>query len=436
MRPSAGSAAADVITVASIAGEAPFQMTAETPLRVNIVSIYFHPDMSGTSQILTDLAVGLSKMGCQVSVYTTHPTFGSRSRAKRREIYNGVEIHRLFGTQFDKNHKIGRAINSATFLASAFWTMLTRRVEGPFLIVSHPPFLEFAGYLVSRLRRRRYVYLVHDVFPDEAITLGFINPNGLVRKAWDRANTLSVSHAAQVIVLSESMKAVMMKKGGHRSEAQRFHVIHNWVDEAFIRPLAKSENWFVTRHGLDNTFVVLYSGNLGQSHDLETMIAAAERLRERDMTFLFIGDGGKKQKLEALVQERGLRNVRFLPYQPRDVLPFSLTCSDVSLMALEKGIEGLQMPSKLYAILASGRPVVALVEAGFEIARLIDGAGCGRSVPPNDVEGLCRALEFYYADRSACDRAGRLGRQYLEAHFSRARALREYYDVLRSVPRM
>lgn len=407
-------------------------MASEIPLHVTFVSVYFYPDMSGTSQILTDLAVGLSELGCQVSVFTTHPTFGSRARAKRRENYRGVEIHRLFGTQFDKNHKLGRAINSASFLASAFWAMLTRRIDGPLMIVSHPPLLEFAGYLVSRLRGRRYVYLVHDVFPDEAITLGFINPDGLARKLWDRANALSVSHASQVIVLSETMKAVMMRKGGPRARAERFHVIHNWVDEGFIRPLVKSENWFVAQHGLEGKFVVLYSGNLGHSHDLESMIAAAERLRDRDMLFLFIGEGGKKQKLQALVQERGLGNVRFLPYQPRDVLPFSLTCSDVSLMALEKGIEGLQMPSKLYSILASGRPVVALVESGFEIARLIEGAGCGLSVPPNDVEGLCQALDFYYTDRAACERAGRLGRQYLEDHFSRSRAMREYLDALRS----
>jgi glycosyltransferase involved in cell wall biosynthesis len=225
----------------------------------------------------------------------------------------------------------------------------------------------------------------------------------------------------------------MLRKGGRSVDAGRFHVIHNWVDERFIHPLPKSQNWFVEEHGLQGKFVVLYSGNIGRSQNLETVIAAAERFQDRNAVFLFIGEGGKKAKLEALTRERGLQNVRFLPYQPREVLPFSLTCADVSLVALERGIEGLSMPSKLYAILASGRAVVALVENGYEVARIIENADCGKSVVPNDVEGLASALKSYYDDRDACARDGRKGREYLEAHFSRGRALQEYYDLLQSV---
>jgi len=399
--------------------------------RVNIVSLYFHPDLSGTGQLLTDLAIGLTELGCDVYAYTTHPTFGPRVRLKGFDVYQGIRIHRLPSAQRDKDSRIGRVLNEVTFFVSALWVLLTTRTAGPLLIVSHPAFLAFAGYLLAILKGQRYVYLVHDVFPDAAVTLGYISPNGPVRRIWDWINRLSVRNAARVVVLCESMKGIMMKKGDSPTGGERFHVIHNWVDEDFIRPLERSRNQFVREHGLEDKFVVLYSGNIGRSQDLETVIAAAERLRDPEVVFLFIGDGGKRQKLEALVRERGLDHVRFLPYQPREVLPFSLTCADVSLVALEKGIEGLSMPSKLYAILASGTPVVALVEKGLDVARIIEDAGCGRVVNPDDASALVEVLDGYRADREARARDGRRGREYLEAHFSRRRAVHEYYELLR-----
>jgi glycosyltransferase involved in cell wall biosynthesis len=372
-------------------------------------------------------------MGCDVFVYTTHPTFGSRVRLKAFEIHQGVRIRRLFCSQLNKDHRLGRILNEITFFTSALWTLLTTRTAGPLLIVSHPTFLGFAGYLLNRLKGQRYVYLVHDIFPDVAVTLGYIKPNGLVRKLWDWINTLSVNNATRVVVLGESMKAIMLRKGGRSAAVNKFHVIHNWVDERFIRPLPKAANRFAREHGLQDLFVVLYSGNIGRSQDLETVILTAERFRDRDAVFLFIGEGGKKRKLEALAKERELKNVRFLPYQSREMLPFSLTCADVSLLALEPGIEGLSMPSKLYAILASGSAVVALVETNLEIARIIAAAGCGKTVLPTDVDGLTRVLEGYYADREACARDGRRGREYLEAHFGRSRALHQYYELVHSL---
>jgi len=190
-------------------------------------------------------------------------------------------------------------------------------------------------------------------------------------------------------------------------------------------------NPFARQHGLVEPFVVLYSGNLGLSHCLEPVIEAAERLQDQDIVFLFIGDGGKRSKIEA--RARGLRNVRFLPYQPREVLPFSLTCSDVSLVALERGIEGLSMPSKLYAIMASGRPVVGLVEPGLEVARIVAQARCGATVEPGDAAGLAALLESYRSDPERCADEGASGRAWFERHYSRARARREYVELLESM---
>ena len=404
-------------------------------VRVNIVTHYFYPDYAAAGQLLTELAIGLRRMGCDVSVYTTQPSYGSRERTKRSEVYEGVKIYRLRSTQLDKNVKLGRILNSVSFFFSALMTLLLRKTSGPLLIVSNPPFLSLLGYVMRKLKRQPYTFLLYDIYPDIAVRLGYLKPNGLVRRIWDYTNRVILRHSSRVIALSEPMKEIVVGKAdlNGQIDTRKFHVIHNWVDEEFIRPIPKSENWFAAQHELQDKFVVLYSGNIGLSHDLETVVAAAERLREKNIVFLFIGEGGKKRKLQSIVSQHNLQNVRFLPYQPREILPYSLTCSDVSLVALEKGIEGLSMPSKLYTILASGRPVIALVEPDSEVARIIAKADCGKRVAQNDVETLVGILDYYYRDKEAALHQGRNGRKYFETHFTLARACKEYFELLGSI---
>jgi glycosyltransferase involved in cell wall biosynthesis len=397
--------------------------------------MYFYPDYASTGHLLTELAVGLSRMGCKVNVYTAHPTYRSRERARKSEVYEGVQVYRLPSTQLDKNSKLGRILNSVSFFISALVALLLHRTSGPLLIVSVPPFLPFLGYIVRRLKGNPYVALFYDVYPDIAVRLGYLKSGGLMERIWNLMNSLVLGHASRVIALSEPMKEIVFAKANTNGQAdeQKFQIIHNWVDEGFIKPIAKTENWFVTQQGLQDKFIVLYSGNIGLSYDLETIIAAAERLKDKKMAFLFIGEGGKKKKLQTLVAQRKIQNVMFLPYQPRDVLPFSLTCSDVSLVALEKGVEGLSMPSKLYTILASGRPVIALVEEDSAVARIIRDADCGARVAQNNVEGLVEVLDFYYQNREMMEKQGRNGREYCLRHFTLARACQEYYNMLASL---
>ena len=402
----------------------------EAPVHLTVVSQHFFPDLASTGQLLTELAVGMHKLGCSVFVLTARPSYTSEGQILRSDSIEGVVVRRLPSTHLDKNRAVGRIINGMTFFLSAFFALLSRPSNEVLFIVSNPPILPLIGLLLRRLRRQRFIYLVYDIYPDIAEKLGYLRADGFVSKLWKKMNRHVLRAASSVITPSESMKGVVSSHMGINGGSDQVRVIHNWVDSSFIVPISKDKNWFAGQHNLREKFVVLYAGNLGLSHDLETIITAAEHLREHNIRFVFIGEGGKKQNLMRLAKSKNLENVLFLPFQAREVLPYSVTCADVSIVALERGIEGLSMPSKLYTILASGRPVVALVDRDSDVAHIIAEAGCGVSINQYDVKGLVEAVTMYYRDPGMANLHGLNGRKYFEEHFTLDHATQLYLDVL------
>jgi len=216
------------------------------------------------------------------------------------------------------------------------------------------------------------------------------------------------------------------------NSATPVEVIHNWADGQFIVPRSKEENWFAQKYGLVGKTVVLYSGNMGLFHDLETIIEAADRLQGlEDLVFLFIGGGGKKEKLVQMAKQRGLKNVKFLPYQPRDHLPYSLTAGDIGVVTLERGVEGFCVPSKLYSYLAAGQAILALVGKDSEVADIIEKFECGIRIDQGDIEGVVNALARWRNDLSLLERMKRNARNCFEQHFTKDQAIARYHEILK-----
>jgi len=263
--------------------------------------------------------------------------------------------------------------------------------------------------------------------------LGYLGKGGVFRGLWEKMNRKMMGGAAAVIVLGRDMEEKVRAKLD-QSEWGKIRVIPNWSDEDAIRPVEKVENPFLREIGLSpSTFIVQYSGNMGLSHGMETIIEAANQLQDIPVRFLFIGGGGKRQRIEKMATDLRLGNVQFLPYQPKENLRYSLACSDVSLVCLEEGVEGLSVPSKYYGILASGRPVIALMADDSEVAMSVRESECGFIVPPGAPDELAGKIRFLFDHPETAREMGKKARESLERNYSRRIAAGKYIDLLREI---
>jgi glycosyltransferase involved in cell wall biosynthesis len=213
---------------------------------------------------------------------------------------------------------------------------------------------------------------------------------------------------------------------------ERVHVIHNWADGAFIRPLAKTDNPFSDEHGLTDRFTLVYSGNIGDNHDLETVVRGAAELEDEPVRILIIGEGAKRREIEQLAAELGVDDgtVTFLPYQPREQLPYSLTCGDVSIVAVERNLAGVSVSSKLYTALAAGMPVLAVADVADDVGHLVEDHGVGVRLSQGDSSAVAAAVRTWLADPELVERQGRTARDTFERHYTRDAAVDAYARVL------
>ena len=402
-------------------------------MRVLILSQYFYPELISTGQILTELAEDLAAEGCSISAIAGQPTYYDRRCVEKEIVHRGIRILRVGNTQWDKNSVAGKIANSVTFFGGALRRALSFPKGTIILAVTNPPFLPVGAYLISLLGRGKYICLIHDVYPDIAVRLGYIKAGGVLERLWSLVNRVVWGRAEAIVVLGRDMEETIRAKLPP-SERGKIVFIPNWSDGESIVPLCKEDNPFLLEVGLDpSTFIVQYSGNMGLFHDMETIIRGAALLKDLSVRFLFIGGGGKREAMEAMAKSLGLGNVLFLPYQPKEKLRFSLSCSDVSLVCLEKGAEGLAVPSKYYGILASGRPVIALMDERAEIARSVRETGCGYVIPQGDAEGLAESIRFLFRNPEVRAEMGRRARETLEKEYSREIISRRYFDLFQRI---
>jgi colanic acid biosynthesis glycosyl transferase WcaI len=399
---------------------------------------HFAPDVAPTGEVMTQIATELVARGHRLHVVTALPWYqqhalepGWEGRPVRHEDTDWGRITRVHPFPTDKRNIPARALAFAGFTAlSGLAGLLTRSKPDAVLAMSPPLTLGAAGWAVARARRIPFVFNIQDVFPDVAVELGAITDPRVIRVAsgLERETYL---RADAVTVLSDDLKAnVAAKIAGRRGAAgspDKVRVIPNFIDTDLIRPEPK-ENRYRREFGLEGKTVVMYAGNVGLSQSLDLVLAAAAHLaHDPDVVFVINGGGAARPGLEAAAA--GLPNVRFVDMQPKDRLAEVAAAADIHVVPLRTGLARSSVPSKLYTILASGRPVVASVDLGTEVARTVAEAGAGIAVPPDDAEAFTKAIAALLEAPDDAAAMGAAGRRFVERWASPA-AVAEAYDDL------
>lgn len=394
---------------------------------------YFYPEVASTAQLISELAEDMVLKGIKVTAISGQPSYIKSSKLPKSELHNGVRIERVSSTSYDKNSSMGRISNWFSYTFLVFFKLLFSKGRQPLFIVSTPPFLFVVGYLLKKLQNRPYVCLVYDLYPEIAEHLGYIKKGSWIANLWQKCNKKFFSNADYVIVPSENMKQLVYNNTG--GDEKKFKVIYNWSDGDFIKPMRKADNWFAQKYGFVDKLTVLYAGNIGLFHQLETLVEAAEKLKEKKIQFVFIGEGGKKTKLMKMQEEKKLDNVLFLPYLDKDVLPYSLTCSDISVVSLEKGLDCVAAPCKLYTSMSAGQIILGLVDQTSDVAKIVKQYNCGFSVSQDDVDGVVDVLLRLYEKNDEIAGYSTRARKCFEDNFQKEAAMKNYFEVFSEVVR-
>ena len=390
---------------------------------ITIFTQYFYPHHGATSQLMADLAKGLSQHGYTVNIFTE-----TQSKETTPESFGKININRAFSPVKSSISIFSKIISSIFFLIGALWYVIFS-VPGktPILIASNPPYAGILGILFNIVRRGKYYFLLQDIFPESATMSGIMKQNSILYQFFSKLIYLTYKYSEYIIVLSTSMQEFLEKK--YPDLKPKIKVIENWAIED-IPAVNKQENKFAKQHELDEIFTVLYSGNLGRLHDIETITEAAKILKDEPIKFVFIGDGAKNKIVNQAIENYQLKNILLLPYQPRELLPLSLTACDISLVSLIPGAESIVAPSKLYGMLSAGRGIISISVPNSYIDNLLTNSGCGVNVPPDDPQQLADIIRQLASDNQRVKSMGEIARQLYETRYTFKRALEEYERLI------
>jgi len=401
--------------------------------RVWIVSELYYPEETSTGYLLTRIAEGLVER-FRVGVLCSQPTYSSRGRsAPNNESHNGVNIHRCWSTTFNKDILPLRLVNIVSISLSIFLNTLLRFRSGDcVIVVTNPPLLPFTVMLASLLCKCRCCLLIHDVYPDVLVASGIIKQNSLHIWGIGWMTQQLYKRMSRIIVLGRDMDTLVRRK--LKTVGHRIHIIPNWADVDFIKPCNRRGHPFLAQLGLSDRFVIQYSGNIGRTHGIEQLAACAEQLKNDPMIhFLFIGFGGKKRWLAQYVRKKGLSNVTIMDYRPRAELSVSLTACDVTIISFVPGMAGVSVPSRMYNVMAAGKPIIAVADSVSELALIVKEENIGWVVPPGDIEKLRITILESKANPQLLVQMGQRARRATETKYSFQWVKKAYTEMIASI---
>lgn len=301
-----------------------------------------------------------------------------RLNVRNNPLNPGVRLERII--KYDRTTKFKRLVTWITGFFQIWLKLVFRYRNDNLFIVSNPPFAP----LLTLLVRNSFKLLIFDVYPDALTELGYLSERSLIIKSWKRANKKVFARAAEIFTISDSMRYLL----SYYDENVEIKVVPLWTDNTFLKPLKPTENPFLLKYNLVEKFVVLYSGNIGLSGDVDVLVDIASKIEREDIMFLIIGDGAKKAMIAQKVFDLGLENVMMLPWQLPSDLPYSLSSASIAVVSLGARASKLAIPSKLVNYLSVGAPILSISSMDSEVARLVTRYSCGRSFESDDISGM------------------------------------------------
>ena len=406
-------------------------VATDSSTKLSVVTQFFPPDYTATGQLIEELVKHLGRKGMTIDVFTGQPGYAYQDQdaLKEENLLDNVSVRRSSITKFSSKRLRGALLGGLLFaFRSILHIAANYRKYNLLLVTTAPPFLPVIGYLLNFFFNVPYICLIYDIHPDISVELGMISREHPIVKVWTWINKQVWRNSKEIIVLSRNMKDRII---AHCPEVEdKISIIHSWADPQKIYPIEKADNWFAQEHGLVEKFTVLYSGNMGRCHDIDTMFEAALKLKDEPIQFVCIGKGAKQEGLKLKIKEHGLTNFVFLPYQDKKDLTYSLTACDLTLVSVSEGMEGLVAPSKIYGYLASGRPIAAICPKSTYINDMLEQGDCGAGFENGDAQGLADYILGLSQDISEAKRLGQSARDYLEQNYSPEAIASQYNAVL------
>ena len=311
----------------------------------------------------------------------------------------GVAILLKPAPAYDRSTAFTRLRTWLHFTLVVVWRLLWRPAPTPLFVTTNPPFVPLIVWLAQRLRHQPYGIYEFDIYPQIADVMGLVSNKNVLYRLWYAWHRRALRAAAVIITLSPGMARALQAMVAET--ASPIQIVPNWVDMDWIKPIDRARNPFVRAHGLEDRIVVAYTGNMGATHAIETILEIAERLRDLpDIVFLFIGDGAKRALVADAIDSGRLPNARLLPWISYDQLPEPLASIDVSIVTLAQGYEHFSIPSKTVSALAAGSAILGISYPPNDLAALISEANCGANFAPGEKAAAARWLRDLAQDRA------------------------------------
>jgi colanic acid biosynthesis glycosyl transferase WcaI len=380
-----------------------------------LISQVFYPDEVSTASLFTNLCSVLVKEKVDIEVWCAQPSYTHFKKQRKKITFNGIEIFFLPSANFRKTNLPGRLINYLTFTISVVLRLLFSKGKAPVFTHTTPPSLGIVISYICSLKKRKFVYILLDIFPEGLVRLGKFSKSNILIKFWQRLFIESLKKSKKIVVIGRDMKQWLGDV--YPAGLDKTDYIPLWQDDDLIFPSEYLSNEYVNKYNLQNDFVVQYSGNMGLWNEMST-IGQAVIQNLQGVVFMFVGGGMRRNELFDLFSHSDQKNLLSIPFQPIDKLSNTLTACHIGLVTLRDNLEGMAVPSKIYGILAAGVPIIALVPLRSEIALIVQEENCGVVIKPDDVDSLINAILNLKSDEKLRKTMGANGRNAFERKYT------------------